>query len=310
MTNHIYYNNLANITFPDFKCKESIHRHYVIDMLTRTQSMIRIEGLPETIPERALVRMLQTGGVVAVTEVNDKLYAFNGGIGGEPDPYYLPTVFTVSNPALDFSKNLEIGKDCVLIRHDTYMRGLLPICNHYAAILTECDMTIRRLAVTTRMPWWFSASDDADANAVNVVLKGVEDGNNLATIVSEGFANQVQSSPLSTGGQEITRLIELRQYIRASWYNDLGLNANYNMKREAINTTEAQLNDEALLPLTDDIMQNLRDGFAECNAKYGTNIRVTFGQPWDQTVTETEDVTEEVIMDDNADDQGSVSERG
>lgn len=302
-----YYTYPENITFPDFKNKESIHRHYVIDMLNRTQSMIRIEGLPETIPERALVRMLQTGGVVAITEVNDNLYAFNGGIGGAPDPYYLPTIFTVANPALNFSKNLKIGEDCVMIRHDTYMRGLLPICNHYAALLTECDMTLRRLAITTRMPWWFAATDDADANAVNVVLKAIEDGKDLAAIVTEGFADQVKSSPLSTGGQEITRLIELRQYIRASWYNDIGLNANYNMKREAINTTEAQLNDEALLPLTDDIMQNLRDGFAECNAKYGTKIRVTFGQPWEQTAEQTEDIVEEVSENDHENNQGSIS---
>ena len=78
----------------------------------------------------------------------------------------------------------------------------------------------------------------------------------------------------------LTNLIESEQYIKASWYNDLGLNANYNMKRESINSGESQLNDDALLPLVDDMLRCRQNAIKKVNEKFGTNISIDLYSAW------------------------------
>ena len=56
-------------------------------MLAKTLSMFEWENLPETIPYKEIERLLQTKGYAFVTKVNGELYAFTGGLGGEPDVY-------------------------------------------------------------------------------------------------------------------------------------------------------------------------------------------------------------------------------
>ena len=119
----------------DFCNKEQAVGFYTRYFLARCQSMIQYEGLPDTIPERDFKRIIQPGGFACITDKPGKLYAMWGGLGGVPNPYYLPTKCTVANPALNFSANLEIGKDCEIVPHDSYYLGLLPIITRYATLL-------------------------------------------------------------------------------------------------------------------------------------------------------------------------------
>src|SRR5699024_4715632 len=64
-------------------------------------------------------------------------------------------------------------------------------------------------------------------------------------------------------------------------YNEIGLNANYNMKRERLNTSEVEMNSEALYPLVDNMLYNRRLAVEEINEKFGTNISVEFNSSWD-----------------------------
>ena len=260
---------------------------YTLDLLNRASQMLRITGLPDTMPERDVKRILQTCGSMFVTEVDGNLYGFFGGQGGMPSPYYNPTIFTVANPALNFSENIKIVEeskvkagDGVLVRHDSYMQGLLPIFERYVPLLEQCDKTLLRLAVTARAPWVITAADDNDKAAADKFLQDVEKGDSLSAVVSNGFYEQLKAQPLPTGAGMITDIIELKQYLKASCLNDIGLDANYNMKRESINSAESQLNNDALLPLVDDILTNVRAGFDLVNAKYGTSISVELGEAW------------------------------
>ena len=76
----------------DFTNKKKSVGIYIAYMLARTQQMFKWNNLPDTIPQRHLELFLQKHGNVCITKVNDKLYAFTGGMGGEPDPYYMPTL--------------------------------------------------------------------------------------------------------------------------------------------------------------------------------------------------------------------------
>ena len=126
----------------------------------------------------------------------------------------------------------------------------------------------------------------------------------MGVIAENGFLdNSLKVTPYSTTGSHSTiqNIIELEQYLRATWYNDLGLNANYNMKRESLNSTESQLNDDALLPLVNNMLQCRKEGFDKVNEKYGTNITVELNSSWKSNAeaidTDIEDVKDDGIQD-------------
>ena len=95
-----------------------------------------------------------------------------------------------------------------------------------------------------------------------------------------------------------------------SWYNDLGLNANYNMKRESISASESDLNEDALLPFIDDMLQQRKLLAENVNAKFGTNIKVDLASSWKKIRKEIElrEEEQESNISDEQSDQTKQSE--
>lgn len=260
--------------------KYKIQEQHIFYMLNRTQAMFDWQDLPKTVPHRNLEIMLQLNGNVFFTDAPGDFYVFTGGLGGEPDVYYEPTIYTVANPALNFSKNLKIGEDGVLIRSDSYGVGLLPMFRLYSALQAENDITMRIANINARIPFLISATDDRTKKSADKFMMDVENGS-LSTVSDNPFFEGLKVSPTaSAGNMRLTDLIEYQQYVKASWFNDLGVNANYNMKREAISPGESQLNDDALLPLIDDMLEMRKEAAQAINEKYGLDIKVTLASSW------------------------------
>ena len=111
----------------------------------------------------------------------------------------------------------------------------------------------------------------------------------------------------------LTNLIEYHQYIKASLFNELGLNSNYNMKRESINSNESQLNDDMLHPLIDDMLKEREEGIARVNELFGTNITVKFAGAWESNEIEEQAALDsmlagEVVEDETAADVSNVND--
>ena len=131
-----------------------------------------------------------------------------------------------------------------------------------------------------------SASDDRTKASAEKYLEDVANGK-LGVIAESAFLEGLKSQPYGhTGNTSLTNLIELMQYQKASWYNELGLNANYNMKRESINSGESQLNDDALIPLVDDMLRQRELGAEKVNEMFGTNITVKLAYAWEDNQQE------------------------
>ena len=56
--------------------KESLIKHYVLNMLAQTVEMFEYDGLPETIPEKEVELIQQITGNCTWAEVDGKLYVF------------------------------------------------------------------------------------------------------------------------------------------------------------------------------------------------------------------------------------------
>lgn len=281
--------------------KYLVGESHVLYMLARTQAMFEYDDLPKTIPQRNLEIMLQLNGNIFWKSVNGKEYVFTGGLGGEPDVYYEPTIYTIANPALNYSNNCKINDDGVLIRNDSFGVGLLPMFKKYASLLTENEITMRVCDITTRMAFLLSAADDRTKTSAEKFIERIYDGH-LGVISDNAFLESLKVNPTTTNNAiRLTDLIEYQQYLKAAWFNDLGINANYNMKRESISPDEAQLNDDALLPLVDDMLKMRKEGIDKVNEMFGHDIKVRLSSAWlkeqMQQLVPGADVQEEVPAD-------------
>lgn len=291
--------------------KDMLLSSYIRYWLARLQSMFKYEGLPDTIPQKWLENILMCNGTATWIMNGDKgLVVTRGAIGGKPDVYYIPTDVIVENPYLEHGVNgtYERDVDVVLMYNDTYAQGLLPLLKKYCSMMVECDISLNMACVMSRATVILSASDDKTRASAELWLKRVWEGS-TGVIGETPFlvANSDKSltvNDMSKADPTITNLIEYKQYIKASLYNDLGLNANYNMKREAINSNESQLNDDMLHPLIDTMLKCRREGLELVNKIFGTNITVDFDSAWKINEREEEASIEALENIDNVDNSG------
>lgn len=284
-----FYNSITGKHVPcEDMDKSELTSSLIGYMFSRTQSLFKWEGLPETIPQRNLELYLQVNGACAISPYNDKLYAFVGGFGGEPNVYYMPTIYTIANPALKYSANLVIDEDCTVIYNDALHQGLYPLHLRYAKNMVETEISLKLANINSRIISLISASDDRTKASADKFIQDITDGK-LSVIGESKFFDDLKTSPYSASSHGIiTDLIELLQYFKASWYNEIGLNANYNMKRESINSGESQLNNDALLPLIDDMLECRRRACEKINQMYDLSVSVKYNSAWEDNEKEIE----------------------
>lgn len=264
----------------DFRNKTRCVREYIMQFLRRTERIFEYDGLPDTIPAEFLELYLQYNGFAGIFRTSGNLYATFGGLGGEPDAYYQPTTLVVANPYLKFDATLNIGKDCVVIRNDVFMQGLLPIIRRYATALVENDISLDMVSINMRSMTLFTAPTNNLQKAAQKVIDDLRAGEQSVSMDSS-FLEGIKVFPTQTAhGNSITDLIEYHQYLRGGLYNEIGLNANYNMKREKLNDGETALNQDSLLPLIDEMLIERQKGLERVNAMFGTSISVRLSDIW------------------------------
>ena len=298
--------------------KEISAKSYMNYMVIRLQKMFHYENLPETIPQEMYEYYLLYNGTCFVTEVNGNLYALFGSYGGKQDPYYRPTRYIVANPGLDLSKDYDIVEDGVLCRNDCLWLGLYPLLSRYATLMAENALTIRTADIMLRVMAMLSAPDDKTKAAAEEYLKNLENGK-LGVIGENRFFDEgvKLQSPPSNNGSYLTQFIELHQYLKGSFYNEIGLNANFNMKRESIGDGESSLNEDSLLPLCDQMLLCRKEDVDKINKKFGTNITVEFDSAWANNVKEMaleleklKNEASQLVKGDNSEKEGSTGNSG
>ena len=287
-----------DITYKRFqsyvKDKDTAVNHYIDNYLTKTQSMFVYENLPVTIPQSELEHLLQTTGNCFVAEVDGNLYALSGNTGGLLDAYNRPTQYIVANPALKLNKTYEIGKDGVLVKNDYYMNGLLPLIGKFAVLLTDSNISLNTAIILSRITMLISASDDKTKQSADSFMQKILDGD-FSVIGESAFFDGVKLQTIPTGsGSQLMQLMEIIQYYKANLLNELGLNANFNMKRERLNRSEVSMNIDVLLPFVDNMLYERQQAVEAINEMFGTEITVDLHSSWKTTHEQNDDLEQEV----------------
>ena len=304
----------TDLTDKDYQVKRK-----VAHILNQTQEMFTYKGLPETIKARDAELLIQTNGFGCVTAVNGDLYCIFGAMGGMLNQNYMPTIVNVTNPYLNFNKTLKIDDECIVIPNDSMYEGLLPYLNTYCSLIVEGEITLRLMNILSRQQRGILCPDDETLKSAQAYLDNSEAGKlGVISDTDMDMLNRISNLPAeSVGGNAITQIIECIQYQKANIQNFIGLDAIFNMKKEAINEAEAAIGGSALLPYPQNMLKCRKEGWEKVNDLYGTSIEVDFSDIWkrkaeevEQQMMDEEPLEEEVVVDDvnNIEDGGETNE--
>ena len=288
------------------KDKDRNVNNFIDTMFCKTNEMFTWKNLPETVPQAELEYLLQSNGTMFFTKVGNDFYALLGTLGGQINAYYEPTKYTVANVALNLSKMYDIEKDGVLIKNDLRCNGLIPILSKYASMLTDCEISLNTMSILMRVMFLISASDDKTKKSAEEFMNKIINGN-YSIIADSQFFDGIKAQGMTQSfSQLIPQMIELTQYIKASALNEIGLNANYNMKKERITEQEYTLNIDALMPFAENMLNCRKKAVEKINKMYGLNIEVSLNSVWEVNQSELESETTLADMKNGAD---SITEK-
>lgn len=283
MTDFLYEAAKAHV-----KDKDTALQDFIQTNLDRTQQIFSYAGLPDSMPQDELENILQRNGHCLIAKVDGEIYAFDGSFGGEPDVYNRPTQYIVSNPALKHYKTYTIGEECVLMKNDFHMIGLMPLIQKYGVLMLDTEISLNTIAVLSRITMLISAPDDRTKASADLFIKKILDGD-FSVIGSNAFFEGLKMhTSTTTNGNIVNQIVELMQYYRGTFYNELGLQANFNMKREHLTADEVAMNIDTLLPFVENMYNERVRAVSAINEMFGTNIVVDYNGAWKATHEEAD----------------------
>lgn len=271
--------NLYALYQKQIKDKDTSVNSLIENTLAKTQSMFAYNELSD-IKSRNLERILQTKGHCIITDIDGKLYALSGAFGGDLDAYEQPTKYTICNPFLKLNKTFDLQTDnVVLCQNDTNSNSLLPIIGKFSVLLTDSLLSLNIATILNRATYIISAADDQTRESAEKFIEKILDGD-FSVIGENAFFKGVNLQNITNNTNYLTQLIEVIQYFKASMLNELGLNANFNMKRERLNLQEVTANEDMLFPYVDNMLQCRQDFIKEVNEKFNKKISVELNSSW------------------------------
>lgn len=257
-------------------------------------NMLKCEGFDDEKQEVAFKQNLLLGGRVCFFEHNGKMYNLDFSDAGKIGVYNNQIYnVRVVNPILT---NLPVFVDgdtckCVYLTENDRLRedfGLSDLIIKTAKQLADNDISIECLQFVKRMPSLFVAKNDNAYKGITVILDKIRKGvTNLVVKTSlNEFVERVDTTNHNTPLNEFT---EYQQYIIGTFYNCIGVNANWNTKRERVSATETNVNSETadynLLHICDYVSKQLD----KVNGMFGTNYKISVNVSRETTETDETD---------------------
>ena len=254
---------------------------YIRGFLNRTLTMFAYENLPDTLPRYVLEKTLQVNGFATIYKYKGNLLVTSGHLHGqEKSPYNEPTKVTINVPALKLNQELTIGKDCVVVKNDDLMTGLIPTLSKHGTLIVENEITLLLKDYNDCIQTLISGGSDQTINSANKFLNNIIDGN-LTTVAESNFLKDLSvHNAQSQGSSTFQDLLQYQQYLKSDLFSELGINTNANMKKERLITSEVDNDSEQTYPLIDNMLQNRKEGINMVNKLFNGEIAVDYNGAW------------------------------
>jgi hypothetical protein len=263
---------------------DALYSHFFRELFNSASRVILIKGLPEEADINFVMTHLLTVGSVATIRLKNKIYMTNGYLGGDKDVNYFGTKIIGANPVLG-SYELERGKDAEITFLTPYDNiplmqagiresgGIYSLITYTAALLADNICSLNTAQINGRVQVMVTAEDASIASSAESVLKDLYSGKPYR-VMTEELYKRIHVNPCASSVQahQLMELVEVQQYIRAMFWNAIGIDSNYNMKRERLISAEVESNYTALKVPVTTMLETLNDGFSRTNKALGTEL--------------------------------------
>lgn len=257
-------------------------------LYSKIVNIFAFENLPEEINEQAMKLGLFTFGKLVFYKIGEKYLTQKFTYTDLLDWYYIPVHGRVVNPWLPQGhQNWEftVANECVIYCSTPDMYSyrehsiISDLVYKTATQLAENDISYYCIQRNHRLIAIITAQDDKQRAEAEVILRHMYDGD-PEMIMKDDLVNHINVNPIALNATRspLTELIEFQQYILGNFLHSFGINSNYNLKREQLNSNEIDVNKEVLRLNIEDMLQNWTRGFEKVNEKYGLDIRVSLNE--------------------------------
>lgn len=115
-------------------------------------------------------------GYVAITKNNEYGYFFQPCTLNGFNLYYQPVNVIIANPAFNKSLELEIGKECAVLKLTPDYQGAWDIISYFAEKFSLLDNAINMSLINCKIPYILGAKNKASAQALKKILDKVNAG--------------------------------------------------------------------------------------------------------------------------------------
>ena len=256
--------------------------------LSKTLTMFKYKGLPDTIPYEILENYLQTTGKVFIFKYADDLIALPIELNHDKVDYYNRP--TTGNIFLnDENKLITVDlKDGVLISNDYLQLGFTELFNKYSYLINQSELTLYIANVWKRASKIISASDDATIQSAKEYVNKIENGD-ISVISTNPIFNDLNITTDNVTSVSLSELIQYDNYFKSNLFNEIGLSSNKDMKKERLITSEIEQNNNVIYPFVDNMIDSRKTGISKVNEMFNLNITVEFNSSWNEDTDPKED---------------------
>lgn len=265
-----------------------LSRHWRRLLYSRIVNIFEYENLPPEINEFALKLWLFRYGKIIFYKIKDKFLVQPFAYTDRLDWYYVPKNGRVVNPWLPIgfqNKEFELANEAIIFNATPDMynfreHGIVSdLVFKTANQLAENDISYYCIQRNHRLIAIFTAETDLQKAECNRILERMYSGKPDITM-GEDLVSHIKVNPIAMNStrSSITELIEFAQYTLANFYHSFGINSNYNLKREQLNSNEIDVNQEVLRLNIEDMLLNREQGVSKVNELYNLNVRVRLNE--------------------------------
>lgn len=257
------------------KLKDNVaFEYYAKYFLQKAMSVFEFT-LPETWDKNFVQYVMFCNGFMAIFDTNEfGTIPMNCTLGGY-NVFYQPKSAIISNPLLVDIQDLEIGKDCTLVKLMPDYGNIMDIVSHYAAQCALLYEVSNQNTCEARLAHIFASDDKSSAKTFKEAMDQIFSGEQCVAVGSNQLFNaegkpkwQLFENNLSANFIA-PKTIELLNTIEAQFDTEIGIpNANTEKKErlvvDEVNANNVETYSKALLWL-----ENLEEGFAKAREMFG-----------------------------------------
>ncbi len=260
-----------------FKQKLSIEN----GLLLRSNQIFMYDNIPDSWDISLFEYTLQKNGELLVikSESGEIYFTDKFTYIGKKDFYDRFTQVNINNPNDSVvNGDHDIG-DLVIIKNNSLSISTSEFLSDYIDLMIETVITLKTHLINTRNIFTLIATDNKSRENCLNFMKKLESGD-LNILMNNAFLDNVKLLNNNVNSDLIYRLIEVLQYLKASCLHELGINANYDLKRTVTTKSDIDINLDYLIPLVDNMLTARKSALDKLNRLYGTDLKVYLHSTW------------------------------